>query len=115
LPLSFLLLVSASLGFHHRSALDTNPKSRSVGRKSVGADSQEDSCPDYMLKAEECLKAEEERVDGYLHIDSKPKLLEQVEREVLGNYETQLLEKENSGCAALLRDDKVGGRHENGS
>jgi len=67
---------------------------------------QEDSCPDYMLKAEECLKAEEERVDGYLHIDSKPKLLEQVEREVLGNYETQLLEKENSGCAALLRDDK---------
>jgi cullin 1 len=71
-------------------------------------DLQEDSCPDYMLKAEECLKAEEERVDGYLHIDSKSKLLEQVEREVLGNYETQLLEKENSGCAALLRDDKVG-------
>ncbi len=31
----------------------------------------------------------------------------QVETEVLANYEQQLLEKENSGCAALLRDDKV--------
>lgn len=68
---------------------------------------QEDSCPDYMRKAEECLRQEEERVDGYLHMDSKPKLLKQVETEVLANYETQLLEKENSGCASLLRDDKV--------
>jgi hypothetical protein len=31
----------------------------------------------------------------------------QVETEVLAHYEQQLLEKENSGCAALLRDDKV--------
>lgn len=31
----------------------------------------------------------------------------QVETEVLAKYEQQLLEKENSGCAALLRDDKV--------
>ena len=69
---------------------------------------QEDSCPDYMRKAEECLKQEEDRVESYLHVDSKPKLLKQVETEVLANYETQLLEKENSGCAVLLRDDKVG-------
>lgn len=26
---------------------------------------------------------------------------------MLAHYEQQLLEKENSGCAALLRDDKV--------
>lgn len=68
---------------------------------------QEDSCPEYMRKAEDCLKTEEERVEGYLHIDSKPKLLAEVEKEVLAKYEAQLLEKENSGCAALLRDDKV--------
>ena len=31
----------------------------------------------------------------------------QVEREVLTQYESELLEKEHSGCAALLNDDKV--------
>mmetsp|Transcript_15091 Transcript_15091/g.45575 ORF Transcript_15091/g.45575 Transcript_15091/m.45575 type:complete len:755 (-) Transcript_15091:786-3050(-) len=66
----------------------------------------EDSCPDYMLKAEACLRQEEERVGNYLHISTKPKLLEQVENEVLRVYQQQLLEKENSGVSALLRDDK---------
>ena len=41
---------------------------------------QQDSCPDYMLKAEDCLRAEEERVNNYLHQSSKTKLLEQVRR-----------------------------------
>lgn len=68
---------------------------------------QDDTCPDYMLKAEECLRQEEERVTNYLHVDSKQKLLVEVEREVLEQYETELLEKEHSGCSALLRDDKV--------
>ncbi|KAK9839448.1 hypothetical protein WJX81_002626 [Elliptochloris bilobata] len=67
---------------------------------------QEDSCPDYMLKAEECLKAEEERVVHYLHVTTKAKLLRAVETELLAKYETRLLEKEHSGAAALLRDDK---------
>ena len=40
---------------------------------------QDDSCPDYMLKAEECLRQEEERVANYLHVDSKPKLLKEVD------------------------------------
>ncbi|KAJ0768888.1 putative cullin protein, neddylation [Helianthus annuus] len=67
----------------------------------------EDSCPDYMLKAEECLKKEKERVIIYLHASSEPKLLEKVQHELLSVYATQLLEKEHSGCHALLRDDKV--------
>ncbi|KAM0029607.1 putative cullin protein, neddylation [Helianthus debilis subsp. tardiflorus] len=67
----------------------------------------EDSCPDYMLKAEECLKKEKERVIIYLHGSSEPKLLEKVQHELLSVYATQLLEKEHSGCHALLRDDKV--------
>nr|ABK23135.1 unknown [Picea sitchensis] len=58
----------------------------------------EDSCPDYMLKIEECLKQERERVAHYLHSSSEQKLLEKVQNE--------LLEKEHSGCHALLRDDK---------
>uniref|UniRef100_A0A803NQI5 Cullin family profile domain-containing protein n=1 Tax=Cannabis sativa TaxID=3483 RepID=A0A803NQI5_CANSA len=67
----------------------------------------EDSCPDYMLKAEECLKRERDRVSNYLHSSSEPKLVEKVQHELLVVYATQLLEKEHSGCRALLRDDKV--------
>ena len=60
-------------------------------------------------QAEECLRLEEERVGNYLHPSTKPKLLKEVETEVLTKYEEQLLAKEHSGCAALLRDDKVRG------
>uniref|UniRef100_A0A1D1ZG05 Cullin-1 n=1 Tax=Anthurium amnicola TaxID=1678845 RepID=A0A1D1ZG05_9ARAE len=35
----------------------------------------EDFCPDYMLKAEECLKREKDRVSHYLHPSSERKLL----------------------------------------
>ncbi|CAL5223551.1 g6084 [Coccomyxa viridis] len=66
----------------------------------------EDSCPDYMQKAEDALRMEEERVTNYLHVDTKAKLLTAVERELLEHYETELLEKEHSGAAALMRDDK---------
>ncbi|CAH1441220.1 unnamed protein product [Lactuca virosa] len=65
------------------------------------------SCPDYMLKAEECLKREKDRVSHYLYSSSEPKLLEKVQTELLSVYATQLLEKEQSGCLALLREDRV--------
>ncbi|KAK6780756.1 hypothetical protein RDI58_022940 [Solanum bulbocastanum] len=68
---------------------------------------EEDSCPDYMLKAEECLKKEKDRVSHYLHVLSETKLLEKVQNELLVVYTNQLLEKEHSGCRVLLRDDKV--------
>uniref|UniRef100_A0A7R9VZX3 Cullin family profile domain-containing protein n=1 Tax=Chlamydomonas euryale TaxID=1486919 RepID=A0A7R9VZX3_9CHLO len=68
---------------------------------------EQDSCPDYMCKAEQCLKEEEERIEKYLHTSTRPKLLKEVEKQVLSNYETVLLQKEHSGCAALLRDDKT--------
>ena len=34
---------------------------------------EQDSCPDYMLKAEDCLRLEEERVENYLHANTKVK------------------------------------------
>lgn len=67
----------------------------------------EDSCPEYMLKAEDRLKREKERVSHYLHSSTEPKLLKNAEFELLSVYAHQLLEKEHSGCRALLRDDKV--------
>lgn len=66
-----------------------------------------DSCPDYMLKAEDCLRRERDRVAHYLHSSTEPKLVEKVQNELLVNRANQLLEKEHSGCRALLRDDKV--------
>ncbi|XP_055832836.1 cullin-1-like [Solanum dulcamara] len=67
----------------------------------------EDSYSDYMLKVEECLKKEKERVSHYLHVSSETKLLEKVKNELLVVYADQLLEKEHSGSHALLRDDKA--------
>uniref|UniRef100_A0A1D1Y4D0 Cullin-1 n=1 Tax=Anthurium amnicola TaxID=1678845 RepID=A0A1D1Y4D0_9ARAE len=67
----------------------------------------EDSCPDYMLKAEERLKREKDRVSHYLHSSSEQKLLERVQHELLFVYASELLGKEHSGCHALLLDDKV--------
>ncbi|KAK4855124.1 hypothetical protein QYF36_004232 [Acer negundo] len=67
----------------------------------------EDSCPDYLLIAEECLTWEKDRVAHYLHSSSEPKLLEKVQHELLSVYANQLIEKEHSGCLALLRADKV--------
>ncbi|KAK9153137.1 hypothetical protein Sjap_000617 [Stephania japonica] len=67
----------------------------------------EDSCPAYMKKVEDCLKREKDRVSHYLHSSSEQKLLREVQNELLVVYASQLLEKEHSGCHALLRDSKV--------
>lgn len=57
----------------------------------------EDSFPDYMLKVEECLKREKERVSCYLHFSSEPKLLERVRDELLVVHASQLIAKEHCG------------------
>lgn len=54
----------------------------------------EDSCPDYILKAEECLRKEKDRVSHYLYPSSESKLLEIVQNELLVKYAKQLLENE---------------------
>ncbi|KAK7379173.1 hypothetical protein VNO80_04626 [Phaseolus coccineus] len=64
------------------------------------------SCPDYMLKAEDCLRRERDRVAHYLHGSTEPKLVEKVQHELLVTHANQLLEKENSGFRALLKDNK---------
>ncbi|XP_071729543.1 cullin-1-like [Rutidosis leptorrhynchoides] len=66
----------------------------------------DECCPDYMLKVEECLKWEKDRVLNYLHVSSEPKLLEKVQHELLSVYASQLIENEHLGCHALLRDEK---------
>ena len=69
---------------------------------------EEDSCPAYLIKAERCLGRGRRSAPGTTCTrSSEAKLLKEVEREALATYETRLLEKEHSGCAALLRDDKT--------
>lgn len=68
---------------------------------------EEDSTPEYLIKAEECIKQERERVERYLDSSSESKLLKEVDNQLLANYRQTLIEKEHSGCAALLRDEKA--------
>ena len=65
-----------------------------------------DSTPDYLIKAEGALHNERNRVADYLNSSSESKILKVVEEEILEKVETLLLEKESSGCRALLQNDK---------
>merc|ERR1712038_2068841 len=65
-----------------------------------------DSTPEYLIKAEQVLNEESNRVKEYLNTGTEPKLLKVVEDEVLEKVETALLEKEGSGCKVLLANDK---------
>ncbi|PNT70498.1 hypothetical protein BRADI_2g12970v3 [Brachypodium distachyon] len=67
----------------------------------------EDSCPEYLLKAEECLQKEKERVGHYLHSKTETKLLEDSLLELISRRAEQILNKENSGCRVLLLDGKT--------
>jgi len=66
-----------------------------------------DSCPEYMKKAEKRLQEESERVHAYLDKVSEEKLLKECEQQLLANHQTALLDKEETGCRALLREGKT--------
>ena len=63
---------------------------------------QQDSTSAFLIKAEMALHEEEARVAAYLHASTKKPLLTEVERVLLRQNQTTLLEKERSGMAALL-------------
>ena len=60
-----------------------------------------------MCKAEDRIKQETARVSQYLHCSTEDKLLRVCDEQLLQTPEQLLLEKENSGCEALLRDNKT--------
>ena len=65
-----------------------------------------DSTPEYLIKAENALAAERNRVSDYMNPSTEAKVLKVVEEELLERVETTLLEKPTSGCRALLQNDK---------
>ena len=66
-----------------------------------------DSCPEYMKKAEQRLQQEVALVAAYLHSSTEEKLLKEVETQLLANHQSALLDKEETGCRALLREEKM--------
>lgn len=66
----------------------------------------EDSCPEYLIKAEKRLKEEHERCKVYLHPNTEPHLIKVVEAELITKHQTRLLEMD-SGFLNLLRDYKL--------
>mmetsp|Transcript_10011 Transcript_10011/g.17564 ORF Transcript_10011/g.17564 Transcript_10011/m.17564 type:complete len:759 (-) Transcript_10011:8-2284(-) len=66
----------------------------------------DDTLPQYLIKAESAINTERERVDHYLNVETKAKIIEVASRELLENHQMTLLEKEGSGCRSLLQDDK---------
>eukprot|EP00658_Telonema_sp_P-2_P081257 TRINITY_DN8287_c0_g1_i14.p1 TRINITY_DN8287_c0_g1~~TRINITY_DN8287_c0_g1_i14.p1 ORF type:complete len:765 (+),score=256.47 TRINITY_DN8287_c0_g1_i14:127-2421(+) len=63
--------------------------------------SEEESFPNYMIKAETFLQNEMERVKNYLHDSSETKLLEAAEHELLEVHQERLINKD-TGVIALL-------------
>ena len=61
------------------------------------------------LQAEKRLKEESERVHAYLDKVSEERLLKECEQQLLANHQTALLDKEETGCRALLREGKTEG------
>ncbi|CAH0475607.1 unnamed protein product [Peronospora belbahrii] len=75
-------------------------------RKSKGWLS-EDSTPIYLQKVEQALENERHRVELYLHKSTEPKLVKELESVLLETAQKELIERENSGVIALLKNDKL--------
>lgn len=67
----------------------------------------EDSCPEFLRKAERAIDDELQRVSNYLHPETTEKMLKVVEEKLLAAHQQALLHKEETGCEALLRDNKT--------
>lgn len=67
---------------------------------------EEESFPDFMIKADACMVEEMERAAQYLNTQTQERLLQVYEREVLITHQQKMLGKENSGLVALLENNK---------
>jgi cullin 3 len=67
----------------------------------------QNTCPDYMRKAEARLAEESSRVVHYLAASTEPKLKNIIEAELIATHAKTLVEMENSGAECLMRDMKM--------
>eukprot|EP00930_Biecheleria_cincta_P040180 TRINITY_DN27551_c0_g1_i1.p1 TRINITY_DN27551_c0_g1~~TRINITY_DN27551_c0_g1_i1.p1 ORF type:complete len:788 (-),score=181.16 TRINITY_DN27551_c0_g1_i1:93-2456(-) len=67
----------------------------------------QNTCSDYLKKAEKRIREEKARVENYLHESTMEKIQELCDEEwILVHYKT-LIHMENSGCAWMFEHDKV--------
>uniref|UniRef100_A0A7S1TYF3 Cullin family profile domain-containing protein n=1 Tax=Phaeomonas parva TaxID=124430 RepID=A0A7S1TYF3_9STRA len=76
-------------------------------RNKAAAWLESESTPSYLISTEQALEEEKNRVDQYLNKSTKECLLRVVETELLKTPGQQLLEKEGSGCRALLANNRL--------
>lgn len=67
---------------------------------------EDESFPDFMVKADACVADELDRAAQYLNSQTQERLLRVYEREVLVAHQQKMLAKENSGLVALLENNK---------
>lgn len=67
---------------------------------------EEDSFPEFMVKADASVAEELERAAQYLNSQTQERLLRVYEKEVLITHQQKMLAKENSGLVALLENNK---------
>jgi cullin 3 len=68
----------------------------------------ENTCPDYVAKAEARLAEEVARVRHYLSPSTEAKLKQVAEHELIAVHAKALLDMENTGFVCMLRDNKLG-------
>lgn len=81
------------------------PSTRDYYARKSSAWISEDSLPVYLIKAEKSIAEERSRVSNYLNSETEAKLLRVFDTEVLERRSQALLEKEGSGCKAMLTND----------
>ncbi|OQR97765.1 transmembrane protein, partial [Thraustotheca clavata] len=67
----------------------------------------QNTCPDFMQKADKRLTEEHNRVLQYLNSSTETKLKAIVERELIENHAKALVDMEGSGCIAMFRNDRI--------
>jgi cullin 3 len=60
----------------------------------------------YLLKVNQRLSEEQDRVNSYLHPSSHDKIISEFLKECIQNHASTLLKMENSGLIFMLREDK---------
>jgi len=68
---------------------------------------QINTCPDYVVKAQNRLNEEKARAQQYLHMTTEGKLLRIVSHELVIKHASHLVSMPNSGCNVMLRDNKM--------
>ena len=71
-----------------------------------GTWSESMSTPDYLINSEKAITEESNRVKAYLNPESEEKVLAVITDELLAKTQQDLLNKENSGCLVLLRNEQ---------